>query len=315
MCAEIRIFTDRAEEDLLFAAAELVVVGLVGDVDDFVGLGELAVGAAERMVEANRLGLRVRIDVGGFAGGSGGGGDDADAAARADDIFHEEGGLAHHRAPAGFIPADGAVGEGDLEVTVIDLARDDFLGEAGADAGDAHGAGTGHAAHHIDVMDAAVDDGRGGAEEIFMRLPIGAGALLVEVHPHHEGFAQSLRELGEFLPRWVDVEDVADDQRTLQATGGGDDAFALGEGDGDGFFEEDVGASFHRSDGIIGVRLGVGADADGVRFGAREGVGVVGEFGVAAIELEIEFLPGGRAAGDEPDDFEVVGHFVVGAGV
>ena len=37
--------------------------------------------------------------------------------------------------------------------------------------------------------------------------------------------------------------------------------------------------------------------------------------GVAAIELEIEFLPGGRAAGDEPDDFEVVGHFVVGAGV
>ena len=65
----------------------------------------------------------------------------------------------------------------------------------------------------------------------------------------------------------MDVEDVADDQRTLQATGGGDDAFALGEGDGDGFFEEDVGASFHRSDGIIGVRLGVGADADGGGLG------------------------------------------------
>ena len=43
------------------------------------------------------------------------------AAARADDVLHEERHLAHHRSPAGFVPADGSVREGHLELAVVDL--------------------------------------------------------------------------------------------------------------------------------------------------------------------------------------------------
>ena len=37
----------------------------------------------------------------------------------ADHVLHEEGGLAHHRSPAGLVPADRAVIEGDVQVAVI----------------------------------------------------------------------------------------------------------------------------------------------------------------------------------------------------
>ena len=197
---EVEVFADGFLEIDLLAFAQAVMTGVGLGRDDLVGLGELTIGTELRRVHLERLRGGVGIDVGGITGLRGLAGDDRDAAFRTDDVLHEEGLLGHHRTPAGLIPADGTVGEGHLEVAVVDLTGGHVLGETGADPGDADRTAAGHEAHHVDVVHAAVDDGGGGAEEIFMRLPIGAGALLVEVHPHHEGFAQSLRELGEFFP-------------------------------------------------------------------------------------------------------------------
>ena len=84
--------------------------------------------------------------------------DDADAALGPDHVLHEEGGLAHHRAPAGLVPADRAVVEGDLQMAVVVHPRLDLVGEPGADAVHAHRLGAGHLAHDVDVVHAAIDD-------------------------------------------------------------------------------------------------------------------------------------------------------------
>ncbi len=64
MRSEIDIVADRAEEDLLFTAAELVMAWLIVHVDDLVGLGESSVHTPRGVMQAQRLGPRMRIDLG-----------------------------------------------------------------------------------------------------------------------------------------------------------------------------------------------------------------------------------------------------------
>ena len=109
------------------------------------------------MVEPQQRGLRVPLDVVArrvailYAR-------DAHAALRADDVLHEVGHVAHHRTPAGLVPADGAVSEGHLQLAVVVHAGLELLREPRADGADADGPRLRHQAHDVDVVHAAVDD-------------------------------------------------------------------------------------------------------------------------------------------------------------
>lgn len=150
---------DGLGEELLFAEAEAVVVGLVGGVDPLVGGQELVVLVPGGVVDAEGVGLGVGVDVGAVVAALPRVAvDDGDAALGAHDVLHEEGGLAHHRAPAGLVPADRAVLEGDLELAVVVHAGLELLGQAGADGGDPDRLGAGHLAHDVHVVHAAVHD-------------------------------------------------------------------------------------------------------------------------------------------------------------
>ena len=112
------------------------------------------------MVKFQSLGLGVGIDVGTFSFGSCFIGNDADATFWSNDIFDEKSDLTHHRAPSCFIPTDRTIIEGDLEVAVVDFSFGEFISESCAEPRYADGLGFGHLAHHIDVVNAAIDDRR-----------------------------------------------------------------------------------------------------------------------------------------------------------
>jgi len=289
------------------------VVGFVGAVDDLVGSGEFAVGPEFSVVEFQRRCLGVRIDV--VARGltlvhPG----DADAAFRADDVFHEEGDLAHHRAPPRFIPADRTVFETDLELSVIVHPGDELFGKSSPDRADAERLGPRHLAHHVDVVDAAIDDGRHRVHEHAVGVPHLAGGLLVEIHPHHERLAEGLGDLDEALPGGVDAQDVADHELAIGRLCRRDDFPGLGDGDGDGFFQKDVTARREGFPRVVGVGVGVGIDRDGIGLRLGEGVLVVGKLRILGPEGVEEIAARGFAAGDDAYDFKA-GHGMVGLGV
>ena len=112
------------------------------------------------MVELEGLGLGVGVNVSAFALGGGFFGNDADATFWAYDIFDEKSDLTHHRAPSCFIPTDRTIIEGDLEVAVVDFSFGEFISESCTEPRYADRLGFGHLAHHIDVVNAAIDDRR-----------------------------------------------------------------------------------------------------------------------------------------------------------
>ena len=260
------------------------------------------------------LGGGVRIDVGGITGLRSLAGDDGDAALRPDHVLHEEGFLGHHRTPAGLIPTDGAIGEGHLEMAVVDLAGGHLFGQTGADTGDAHGAATGHEAHHVDIMDAAVDDGTTGLEERLMRLPHVTVALLIKVHAHDERLAERLHGLDELRPGRVVTEDVADDDLTLHFLGLGDDLLGLGDGHGKGLLNEDMATGCERGDGVFGMRVWVARDRHRVGLSGLQRGLEVAELRIAAAEFGVKLGPGISGPGDEADNLEA-GQLMVSEGV
>ena len=201
MPAEIDPAADRVEEQALLALAELLMAGLVFGRDDVVGLGERAVGVQRRMMDAQRIGARVRIVVGGTRGRTGAlVGNDRHRAVRPHHVFDEMRGLADHRPPRGLVPADRPVVERDVEVAVVVHRRRDLVGEPGADRVHGDGSRARHLAHDVDVVDAAIDDRRGRPHEILVHLPERAGRLLVEVHAHHQRLAERPANLDEARP-------------------------------------------------------------------------------------------------------------------
>ena len=144
---EVDVLADGLEHEGLLAVAELLVAGLVGHRQRSRRLGKAAVRAGRGAVDADRVGLGVGVDVVGLGAF---GHDDRDAAVRRDDVLHEEGGLGHHRSPAGLVPADRAVVEEHLQMAVIVHVGRDLVGEAQAHAAHLDRLGVGDLAHHVD---------------------------------------------------------------------------------------------------------------------------------------------------------------------
>lgn len=61
-------------------------------------------------------------------------------------------------------------------------------------------------------MDATIDYGRDGGEQVLVSFPLGAGRLLVHIHAHHQWLAPRVRDLDRFLPGRMVAEDVTRDQ-------------------------------------------------------------------------------------------------------
>ena len=137
-------------------------------------------------------------------------GNDRDRALGTDHVLHEEGVLAHHRPPAGLVPADRAVIEGHVQVAVILLVG--LRPQLGADAVHAHRLGAGQLAHHVDIVHAAIDDRDQAVDQVLVPAPGRAVALLVEVEAHHQRLAERLAELDELDPARMHAQDVAQHQ-------------------------------------------------------------------------------------------------------
>ena len=228
MAGEVEILPDGAQEVLLLAVTEGVVVGFVVETDGFVSFHEFAFGVECRVVEEEGLRLGVGIHIGALSRGGGLVGHNRDATLRADDVFHEEGDLAHHRSPAGLVPADGTVVEGDLELAVVESALGEFICQSGSDSGDADWFCPCHLTHDIHVMDTAIDDGGEGLHECLMGFPGGSGALLIEVHAHDQRFSEGPCDFDKANPAGVVAQNVADDEFAAGGFGFGNDAFGHG---------------------------------------------------------------------------------------
>ena len=194
---------------------------------------------------------------------------DRDAAVRRNHVLHEEGGVGHHRPPAGLVPAERAVGEDHLEVPVIVHVLRDLVAQPQAHAADLHRHGVGDLAHHVDVVHAAVDNRRGSPHQRLVRLPGRAGALLVEVEAEDVGPPEGARLGDQPLPGRVVAQDVADDDLAAGLARLGGDALGVGGGGGERLLDEDVGAGLHRGDREVGVAVGIGGDRDEVGLQAR----------------------------------------------
>ena len=295
------------------------MVGLVGGVDPLVGLHELVVLVTRLVVQPQGVGLRVRVDVRAVGVALAAPAiDDRDAALGPHHVLHEVGHLAHHWAPAGLVPADGAVVEGHLELAVVVHAGLELLGQPRPDGGDADRARPGHLAHDVHVVHAAVHDRRDGVHQGLVRAPVLPAALLIEVHAHDQGLPQGLSQLGEAGPGGVHAQDVA--HHHLEPLRGRQlhELLGLLVGLGQRLLDEDVAAGLEGrlAEVVVGVRVGV--DRDRVRPGGLDGLPSVPE-GRDPAELLAQGLAAGRAAADQPHQLErfegLVGARVGGAHV
>jgi hypothetical protein len=130
-------------------------------------------------------------------------------------VLHEVGDLAHHRAPAGFVPADRAVGERHLQLAVVVHAGLQLVGQPRLDRRSRAPAccassGTSRRRSARRSRRSATS-----SPSAPCASPVLAAALLVEVHAHDQRLAERLRHLDELLPRRVHAQDVADDDLAL----------------------------------------------------------------------------------------------------
>ena len=176
----------------------------------------------------------------------------------------EEGDLAHHWSPSGFVPADGAVIEGHVKVAVVRLLR--FRPKLGANAMHAHGLCPGDLAHDVDVVNAAVDDRDERVDEVLVPGPRLAVALLVEIEPHHKRLSQRLAEFNELHPAWMDPQDISEHQLPVFPSRGLDDLLRILDRHCDRLFHEDMRARIHGLDRIFCVRIRPSVDGDRVRL-------------------------------------------------
>ena len=177
---------------------------------------------------------------------------------------------------AELVPARGAIFEQHLELAVIVHVGRYLAGQTQSHAADLHRPRVSDLAHHIDIVHAAVDDGRGGLQQRFVAPPAVCARLLVEVKPEYIWAAQFAGLGDEAHPRRVVPQDIADDQLAPIGLGGRDDALGIGHGGGEGLFNEDVGTLLQRHDGVVGVGVGVGIDRDQIGLVFPESACVVG---------------------------------------
>ena len=142
----------------MLAVAETIVVWLIIGRDPVVFFDKFPIRPELTVMKPEGLRLGVRINIGGGSLGAGIFGADRDAALWPDHVFYKEGGLAHHRTPACFIPTHTAVFKSNLQVAVVDFPFWKFIAEARADPAHADRLTASHLAHDIHVMHAAIDD-------------------------------------------------------------------------------------------------------------------------------------------------------------
>jgi hypothetical protein len=104
----------------------------------------------------------------------------------------------HHRSPASFIPTDRSVVEYHLQHAVI--VDRDLVGQPRADGVNFNRFGRRHLAHHVDIMDPAIDERRKAGHQALVPFPRRAIRLLVEVHPEHQRRSEFARNLDELDP-------------------------------------------------------------------------------------------------------------------
>ena len=171
---------------------------------------------------------------------------DRHRAARGHHVLHEEGRVRHHRAPSRLVPAERAVLEQHLEMPVVVHGLRDLGREPQPHAAHLHGPRIGDLEHHVDIVHAAVHDGRGGRHQRLVHLPGRPGALLIEVEAEDVWPAQRSGFRDETLPGRVVAKDVADDDLAAGLDGLGGDASGVGQRGGERLLHEDMGARVHR---------------------------------------------------------------------
>ncbi len=175
MVCEIEVFPDGSEEILLLTVAQAIMIRFIIKAECIVAADEVSIGAELRVVDPQRLGLGVSIDICALPFGGRLVSDDGNAAFRAHDIFHEESDLAHHRTPASFIPPDGAVLKSHLQRAVINFPFRKFIRQTSSDARDTDRLRACHLTHHIHIVDAAIDDRGNRRHQVLVSLPVRSG--------------------------------------------------------------------------------------------------------------------------------------------
>ena len=171
MITEVKVLLDGLEEILLFPKAEFIMVRLVIHVDPLVFLGELLVFIHFAMMNSKGLGLAVGIHIRRSAFAPCVLSFDGNAALRAHHVLHKEGHLTHHGAPPCLIPPNTSVLKCHLQVPVIDFILGDIIRKPRPQARHPNWPGTGHLAHHVDVVHTTVHDRRDRGNKVPMGLP------------------------------------------------------------------------------------------------------------------------------------------------
>src|SRR3979490_228787 len=93
-----------------------------------------------------------------------------------------------------------SVSNTDRKKALIVHGRRDLAGEPRPDRVHRDRTRACHLTHDVDVVDAAIDDGRSRLHQLLMNLPEGASRLLVEIHAHHKRLSQRPAYLDEARP-------------------------------------------------------------------------------------------------------------------
>src|SRR5690606_8749078 len=195
-----------------------------------------------------------------------------------------ERGLLGH-APDGFEGGRGATLEavhGLADVWMLEPAHVDGLRIGGGDGV------AGEPEHDVGVVDGVADD----RADLFEdgRGP-GGGDVATRAQRHHLADAALVDRLFRHAVAGVEANDVTDEELALRGLRCRGDGLGVGDGRGDGLFEEHVLAGFERGDGRFSVLVPHGADGDGVDLGVGKHLVIV------AIELlDAELLPEGGEA-------------------
>jgi len=112
----------------------------------------------------------------------------------------------------------------------------------------------------------------------------------------------------------MDPEDVANDELLAGSLRRGHHRLRFGHGRCHRLLEKHVAAGGERLRSVVGMRVGVGVDRDGVGFRGGQGLAVVGKLGVVAAKGVEQVTPRLLAAGDHAHDLEARQR-VIGLGV
>ena len=127
-------------------------------------------------------------------------------------------------------------------------------------------------------MHAAVHNGAQALQEVAVHRPFVAVALLVEVHPHYQRFAQLLRQLHKTRPRRVMAQDVPYHQLLPRPAGSRYHALRAGNRIRQGLLYKHMAPAFQRHDGKTFMRIGVRGNTYRIRPGGGQ------RFFIAAVQ-------------------------------